>query len=413
MISRNDNRIQVGGRLAHSELYWLLAAIHKSTHQLGYKNVILDFSNCTAAFPSSMLALCAQIMKLRVAGFESELILPIHPGLTKLFINTNWAYFLDPIHQPESHFKGFTQVPVTQFASPIEQNKVVNAIVNAILGSMTEFTRADFAAIEWSLNEITDNVLTHAQSTIGGLVQLTTFKRKKRSVEFVVCDAGIGIPASLRQTHMDIKSDIVALERAVREGFTRDEKVFQGNGLFGSWQVCRSSGGFFGIYSGHAYLVSNTRLELNILDTKIPHVGTLVVASIDCSKPGVLGQALKFGGESHIPVDYIENTYESEENMRPRFILKDEVYSFGSRHAATPIRVKLRNLVEMCGGQKIQVDCSEIPLISSSFADEVFGKLFVEMGPLRFMQSFDFLNINSTVRSLIDLAIEKRTKTGL
>src|SRR5207247_8283218 len=126
----------------------------------------------------------------------------------------------EPVRQKQSSFRGHTHVPLTQFISASEQNCAVNTIVDAVLSSITDFTRTDFASIEWSLNEITDNVLTHARSVMGGLVQLTTFERKRRRVEFAVCDAGIGIPASLRETHPEITSDVAALDGAIANGIT-------------------------------------------------------------------------------------------------------------------------------------------------------------------------------------------------
>jgi hypothetical protein len=71
------------------------------------------------------------------------------------------------------------------------------------------------------------------------------------------------------------------------------------------------------------------------------------------------------------------------------------------------------NLLKMCPGQRIKIDCSEIPLVSSSFADEVFGKLFVELGPLGFMQRIIIDSVEPTVRSLVDKAISQRMAVGL
>jgi STAS-like domain of unknown function (DUF4325) len=59
----------------------------------------------------------------------------------------------------------------------------------------------------------------------------------------------------------------------------------------------------------------------------------------------------------------------------------------------------------------IMFDCSGIPLISSSFADEVFAKLFAELGPLEFMRRCSFRLVDPTVKRLIDKAIEQRMKT--
>lgn len=122
------------------------------------------------------------------------------------------------------------------------------------------------------------------------------------------------------------------------------------------------------------------------------------MACIDYSKPGVLQEALRFRNQIHVPIiDYIKAVHESEDGARIVFSMKKEASSFGSRVAARPVKIKLRNLVSLCPGQKAFVDFSEIPVISSSFADEVLGKLFIEMGPLAFMQKFEIVNASDTV----------------
>ena len=35
--------------------------IHNAVHRLGYQDLVLDFSECTAAFPANMLGVCAQV----------------------------------------------------------------------------------------------------------------------------------------------------------------------------------------------------------------------------------------------------------------------------------------------------------------------------------------------------------------
>jgi hypothetical protein len=62
----------------------------------------------------------------------------------------------------------------------------------------------------------------------------------------------------------------------------------------------------------------------------------------------------------------------------------------------------------MCPGQRIIIDFLNVPLVSSSFADEVFGKLFLELGPVTFAQRFEFRNLPSIVRQLMDKAIAQR-----
>jgi hypothetical protein len=167
--------------------------------------------------------------------------------------------YWDPRHYEPSRFKGFTSMPATQLKGPDQQHMVVDGIVDTILGAIPGMKRADFAAFEWAINELTDNVLTHSESQIGGLVQVSTFQKNRKRAEFVVADAGIGIPASLRQSYLDISSDTEALDRAIREGVTRDKSLGQGNGLFGSWQICNLCEGHFQVDSGYARLVDTAK----------------------------------------------------------------------------------------------------------------------------------------------------------
>ena len=79
-----------------------------------------------------------------------------------------------------------------------------------------------------------------------------------------------------------------------------------------------------------------------------------------------------------------------------------------SRDAGSAIRTQLHNILQMIFPNRLIVDFEDVSIVSSSFADEVFGKLFVQLGPLAFMQRVAFRNVDSTVQSLMDRAIQKR-----
>jgi hypothetical protein len=198
----------------------------------------------------------------------------------------------------------------------------------------------------------------------------------------------------------------------IREGVTRDKRVGQGNGLYGTWRITQISGGSFEIHSGNASL-SSWPDALHIRPESIPLSGTLVVARISYKKELSLEEALKFGGKSYDPVDHVQVSYEENEEGSVVFPLAREAQGFGSRAAGMPVRQKLKNLVRICSGKRISIDFSDVHIISSSFADEVFGKLFAELGPLDFMKAFEFRKVDSTIQGLINKAIEQRTKTGL
>ena len=214
----------------------------------------------------------------------------------------------------------------------------------------------------------------------------------------------------MRKAHPKLQSDSEALDKAIREGITRDQRVGQGNGLYGTWRIVERSGGIFQIFSGNASLTSSPK-GLQVRTETIPFNGTLLVANIRYGAPLDLGEALNFRGARHIPVDYIETKYEEDDAGNIHFKLADESTGFGSRKSGEPVRKKLSNLARIGCEGRIIIDFSEIPLVSSSFADEVFGKLFHELGPIEFTRRLDFRGIDPLVRGLIDKAITQRIAT--
>ena len=95
-----------------------------------------------------------------------------------------------------------------------------------------------------------------------------------------------------------------------------------------------------------------------------------------------MADALSFSGQKYTPgYSYVDKLVEQGGAV---IILKEESKSFGSRDVAKPVRIKIENLLT-ASPNKIEVKLDEVTLISSSFADEVFGKLFAQLGPITFM----------------------------
>ncbi len=251
-----------------------------------------------------------------------------------------------------------------------------------------------------------DNVLNHAETPIGGVVQAST-QAEGKYVEFVVADYGVGIPKSLK-----VRDHRKALERAIQEGVTRNSETNQGNGLFGTFEVARVSNGEFQLQSGRASLVAKPSREIKIYRTEgRVYPGTAVLVRIKCSEPDVLEKALQFGGKQHEPAfDYLERHSIDEDGVRIVLNMKEETTSFGSRDAAKPVYQKILNLLGEGGAEVVEINFDGVYVVTSSFADEVFGKLFAEMGPLSFMQKIRFHNTDSTIRGLIDRAIVQRSR---
>lgn len=400
-FSTVGNKVVVSGLVGIENFRVLLAAIHNLTRKLGYANVVLDFSLCTAAFPGAMLPVCCFCLREQSEGITFSLVLPVEKKLRKLFLDANWAYLIDAA-QTETLYKGYLQIPATRFRTAEEQWALVDDVIEAVLKSVPGFTRSDLEALEWCLSEITDNVINHADSSVGGLAQLSNLSKSRR-IEFVVCDVGVSIPKTLKPSHPEIVEDYDALKWAIKEGVTRDPLIGQGNGLFGSSEVCAGSGGFISIQSGRGSLHKNSD-GLSLKNQKIPYAGTLVDGCISYAEPGQLAKALKFQVTGS---DFISLRYELDDDV-PVIRVRDEVQSVGARFAASPIRVKALNLLRMANLEKVVVDFSDVAIISSSFADEALGKLAVELGLAIFQAKIQLRNASPTIISLVSRAIQQR-----
>lgn len=411
MISSDGNKLIIEKSFEFNDLRRTTAAFRNIISKKSYEDIVLDFQGCTSAFPGPILGVCSLVRQYREDNIEFDLILPAKDSLKRLFVNANWAHIIDPVNNESSTFKGLKQIPATQFLTFEEQESSVSRILDKIISSLEGFTREDLAAIEWSINEIMDNVINHSESSVGGFVQLSTFQRNRKRVEYVVCDSGVGIPKTLRPSKPQISSDADALDHAIREGVTKNSTTNQGNGLFGAFEISRVSEGYIEIHSGFGSLFYNKAKGLHVRTEQVPIQGTIIVGCIDYSNPGLLASALKFGGKKYCPIDYIEVKFEDETGDRIVFEMIKEARSFGSRKSAEPIAMKLKNFITICRSHKIFIDFKDVPVISSSFADEVFGKMFVEIGPIAFVTKFEFINISDTVASLIDRAILLRCGT--
>ncbi|HEY8122362.1 MAG TPA: STAS-like domain-containing protein, partial [Myxococcota bacterium] len=106
--------------------------------------------------------------------------------------------------------------------------------------------------------------------------------------------------------------------------------------------------------------------------------------------------------------DYVD-THFADAGTGIVFAMHAEAASFGSRVSGTRVRTKLENLIKMNPESRIIIDMREVAFCSSSFADEVFGKLFVAKGALAFMSRFELRGVHPTVQSLVDRAILQRS----
>ncbi len=154
------------------------------------------------------------------------------------------------------------------------------------------------------------------------------------------------------------------------------------------------------------------RLILNqTLSKTTRYPGTFVIFQIDYSNPDLISQALTFKGKVHEPsFDYIEKKFETDDDNTYRIMLKDHVVSTGSRESGKKISNLLNNVLVMAGKAKITIDFSDILMVSSSFADECFGRLIAKVGPAEFFSRVNFEHTDEALRAIIDRSVMQRLK---
>ena len=110
------------------------------------------------------------------------------------------------------------------------------------------------------------------------------------------------------------------------------------------------------------------------------------------------------------PHDYIDKVYRRDSDDI-HFVMIQEAASFRSREAGKSVRINIMNITDDYK-EKLNFDFTGVHVISSSFADEVFAKIFLEIGERRFTKLFSFMNIEETVMILINRSIRLRNKSS-
>ena len=142
-----------------------------------------------------------------------------------------------------------------------------------------------------------------------------------------------------------------------------------------------------------------------------PYAGTAIRCGIGLGNPDLLQDALKFHGEVHHPAhDVVERRFEDDTGGIVFNVKSEARGDIGSRHGGRRIRQVIENLLR--DQATVSIDFNGVGVISSSFADEVFGRLFVSLGPRGFMRRIGIVNASPTVEGLIDRAIFQRARLG-
>lgn len=400
----SSNTINVPTRLNWEEFDRLRKVIWYLIHKNDQSNIQIDFKRTEIVYPNGMVPLIVLIKHYQNMGVKFVVIPPVSVKLNNLIRFEGWFHAIDANRFDEPSIYGYNSLPLKRYSNDDELNASVNAAIEVAIRNLN-LAKSVPGAFEWSLNELAGNVLHHAEIE-DGYLQVNTFKGSG-NLSLIVVDGGIGVPKSMRERFEDLRNDRLAIERAIQKGVTSKPNFGQGNGLAGCVAIALASGGIFALTSGGAR-VSVEQGRIAVRDFSPPVIGTIVELQIPTATEIDLPSALW----GHSPSSYIEEKYEGEDSTI-HLKLIECAPTFGNRITGEKVRTMIQNLLNSSPNGSIEIDFSEVKIIASSFADEVFGKLFLLLGPLEFGSRIRYIAVNGTCKQIMNSAIQERAAQGL
>jgi hypothetical protein len=331
-------------------------------------------------------------------GRRVAVALPEDSDMQDYFQKVGWLDGIEGTPSPP-YRHGSTFVPLSKFSTYPELNGLVNDAVT-LLVERDVLPPGVRQAVEWTLNEIADNVLNHAATDEPGWLEVTAYTQNQK-VDFVVVDTGRGIRGSLLERFPELEDDGQAISLAVEKGITRNREKGQGNGLSGMVRIASSAGGWATIHSGKGALMVRDG-SLHGPEEWPGHRGTIVTVSIPTSRPIDLEESL--WGKPVTPA--FDFDYVKTEGIV--IAIAKEASNFGNRETARNLRNKVLNLLQANPDERLIVDFDGVEMITASFADEFLAKLACDMGVVVFFGKCVLMNMNRFIQSTVNQVIHQR-----
>ena len=401
-VSRNNQVIHVT-QLSNPEVVGeLLWHLHDVTQKKYYADLVLDFQGCTSAFPN----VCAPIAGI-LEFYQYEKQIKIEFRNIPQYL-TERIQILNPVVAGMVDMNHVSSLDtVWKFASSQEIYDLVTAFVRDVSRKIV-CEPGLLQGLEWCVYEVMDNVIQHASPTIGtqhGYVMAQVHEQNHR-VALCVYDYGQGIFHSLKEHPLAPKSAVDAITLAIQEKVTRDKKIGQGNGLWGLHQIIKLNEGSLTIRSGQGYYAYDGKefsqnSDQLYLDPN--HQSTTVDFQLNCNKIVSIEEALNGYRPTNLRIEQMEDDHTKTIPYR----LKDQAGGTGTRQSGERIRHEILNMAKE-SSYRIVIDFKEISVVSSSFADELIGKLVVELGFTGFTQRIQLTGMNDFIAPVVDRSVAQR-----
>ncbi len=396
-VKRADNYISILS-LAHPKAVSdFLRVLKYAVNKLGYEELTLYVGPEVRVFPNACVPMAAIVDYFRSDGVE----ITVENESDYL----NLAHFDKPLEARQDIIDQSSEClsRVWKFNDAIGVHRLSDAFIDN-LSHRVECEKGVIESFGWCLSEIMDNVLQHADTSEGFI--MVQIHREHPRVAICLADTGIGIFNSLRKTEYKPKTHVDAITLALKEGVTRDKSSHQGNGLWGLFRIVLANSGRMTITSGHGSLIIRETGKIDNYE-KLPiidrqHEGTIVDFQLDTNSPIDLPKAL--GG--YKPINLQLEAHELDNNEH-RVSVTEHAEGTGTRIAAERLRNHIVNLISQ-GASRIVLDFEGIGVISSSFADELVGKLVIKYGFYHYQKLILLTGVSDIVQTILHRSIAQR-----
>ena len=361
----------------------------------------LDVSQTQSVYPNGAVPMAAAIDFFRQQGLRIT-ARQVNKGVARVRV-------LDPVSATQRNLQEY---PITNLVWRYSDHRELDSLCLAFVREIEDNAVCGTGVIDaifWCISEVLDNVLQHSKAGRG--FTMLQIHRQNRRCAIAISDGGIGIRKSFSEGGVhSAKDDYEAIKKAVQEGVTSKTKNM-GNGLYGLMRIVGLNEGELEIRSGKGRMsfrdgkiVGEVSSGWPVLDDST-NLGTTVDWQLDLSNPVSVAEALGM----RQPPPLIESLEDENDEHRVRVSELEEGLS--TRKSGEQIRTRLENYLNE-GAPLIVLDFSEIRVVSSSFADEVLGKLALRMGLLGFVNRFRMENMSPTVQAIVNRALMQRIQEG-
>lgn len=314
---------------------------------------------------------------------------------------------LSPFELPShSEYLSRAMGKIWKFNNSSDISKIQSALIGE-LRRMDEFAKGVLEGIEWSINEIMDNVFNHSEAPCGFI--MGQIHKLSKHVVFTIYDSGIGIYNSLKDSVHSPRNNADALTKCIQAGVTRDVKVGQGNGMNGLFSLVQEGSGRLIITSGHdsyEFIDGISEIHSTHQYPSQSHPGTTIDFQLDYSQDISIEKVLTFQGRTFEFVNLYSENLENEFGELV-FKISELAEGTGTRDSALRLKNEIVNLMKT-NSQTAVLDFADINVVTSSFIDELVAKLLVELGLFQFNQRVKLRNMSTLLQQTLQKSVIQR-----